>query len=763
MLFDIPLKKEMLSVAEQFSHYISTLPSELRDLTKASSLWKERGAGLSHFLPFWLNQEFSGGDFLPEARQMALANRFGQIFCLIQDGVIDKHAGTKPEILILLNALFFRFLYGYQKLFPASHTFWTYFEKYWQEYLQALAWEKAHHHERIAPYTHEDFLWLGRKFSPVKICCAGMALLSGREEEIPCLSNSIEHLHVGYQLLDDVEDWPEDIENRDYTYLLTLVHLKDQQGNQEVPLPPEEIEKRFWSGGLAGELFQKAIDLLTLSLQDISHLSLPAFKKRIKKLQRETRQKQEKITKHMNNTGEQPQLQIFSQDGHHIVFNVSTSSLYEVDRESVSLLKRMPGKTWQAESTEDDELMQELREAGLFAALPPPEIEDGPPLKTLALNISSQCNLFCSYCFAEQGKYKGENKSMSSEVGERAIDLLLRESGHSPNVKIIFFGGEPMLNSQLITHLIEYGRQQSAEHGKKMRFSLITNGTLMPSRMIDLFRKEEVTVVVSLDGPPEVQNRLRPTVQGEKTYNRVVQNIRELQKGGVQEVSIQATLGSHTLSPMEILEHLLSLDASAVSIQYMQPTSDCKYTWWESDPSAMMKYREELADHFFYNLLQGRIIPYAGLLKPLTRLYRRDRFVYNCAAGVTMGSVNAEGSVFPCYRFFEEPSAALGNVFTGLDRKKFHPYIQNSVDRQDTCKSCWVRYLCGGNCRYSNLLLHGEISRPHSNRCTQIKHHFQVVLHLFARIMRKLPELPELKKRIEKAEEIVYFPPVGGV
>lgn len=352
---------------------------------------------------------------------------------------------------------------------------------------------------------------------------------------------------------------------------------------------------------------------------------------------------------------------------------------------------------------------------------------------------------------------------MSAEVGERAIDLLLRESRHNSNVKIIFFGGEPMLNSQLITHLIEYGSQQSAENGKEMRFSVITNGTLMPSRMIDLFCREKVAVMVSLDGPPEVQNRLRPTVQGEKTYDRVVQNIRELQKGGVQQVAIQATLCSHTLSPVEILDHLLSLGASSVSIQYMQPTSDCRYTWWESDISTMMKYQEELADYFFYNLLQGRILPYASLLKPLTRLFRRDRFVYNCAAGVTMASVNAEGRIFPCYRFFEEPSSTLGNVFTGLDRKKCHPYIQNSVDRQDTCKSCWVRYLCGGNCRYGNMLLHGDISHPNPNRCAQIRHHFQVVLHLFARIMRKLPELPEIQKRIEKLEELSLFPLAGGV
>jgi uncharacterized protein len=743
MLFsDLLVEQEVADITEEFSHYVEALPTELKGLTAATSLWQERGAGLSHPIPFWLNQEFADGDLLSEARQMVVANRFGEIFCFLQDGVIDRHPGTKPEILILLNAFFFRFLHGYQKLFPASHCFWTYFEEYWQEYLQAMAWEKKYHHRRIAPYNDDDLYWMGRKLSPIKICCAGMALLAKREEQIPHLSQMIEHLQTGYQLLDDLNDWSEDMANGDCTYPITLAHLRSAQKIDDKLLSIQEVEKVLWTEGLAIEVFRKAMDFLSLSLQDISHLSLPELKAWIRKIHETAEWEIEKVARPLEQSRGMPQLQVFSQSGQNIVLNVSNSTLYAIDEKAASFLRMMDQASREGidpENLENSELLEELKIAGVFSSLDPPRTAANPPFTTLYLNVSSACNLRCVYCFARSEEYGQEGKLMRPEVGEGAVDLLLQESEDSPSVKIVFFGGEPLLNPDLVAHLIRYGRQQSMRQGKEMRFLVVTNGILLNPEMVKLFHREKVEVQISLDGPPQVQDSLRPTLQGEGTYHQILQNIQLLKEGKLQRLTLHAVLPSITPSPVEILDHLWSLGVGPISMDYASPTRDHKSAWSDKEIAAIKRFEDELSTYFLCHLHEGKLVPYLNLLKPLRRLYRRERFSYHCGAGLTMGAVTPDGAIFPCPRFVEEPDLAGGDVFAGLDREKLRLHTQYTVDRKEPCRTCWARYLCGGGCSYVNLLLNGDTTYAKTYKCDLIKHQWQTAIQLFSHVREEIP------------------------
>jgi uncharacterized protein len=344
---------------------------------------------------------------------------------------------------------------------------------------------------------------------------------------------------------------------------------------------------------------------------------------------------------------------------------------------------------------------------------------------------------------------------MGAEVGEGAIDLLLRESGDREGVQVVFFGGEPLLNDKLIEHLVPYGRRQATLVGKQIGFMAVTNGTLLEPGLVDLLAREEVALQVSLDGPPEVQNRQRPTARGEDTYERVLDNIRALQEAGVQRIGIQTTLTSLSPSPLEILEHFVSLGLGPVGMEYVDRTWENRQPWSEADLPAMKKAQEELADYFLRNLHEGRLIPYTNLLHPLVWLYRRDRFPSYCSAGIMMGTVTPDGAIFPCFRFAEEPDLAAGTVFTGLDRERLASYVQFAVDEVAPCRSCWARYLCGAGCPYNNYLVSGSSARPDPQRCALMKHQLQLAVQLFGRIKGELPDLVE---RIER-EGILWLLP----
>jgi len=296
--FDPSLASEILKVLDQSQQHLDSLPFDLEAIATSSSIWKEIGPGLGVFLPFWLDEEFAQGNLIAEARQMALANRFGQIFCLVQDSVIDRDPRTKPEILILLNDFFFQFVHIYQQVFPSSHPFWGYFYKFWQEYLEALAREKVRHNNRNNPYTPEDFLWIGRKMSPLKICVAGMALLADRKEAIPVLSAMIEGLHAGYQLLDDLRDWRDDLDTGSYTYLLSLLEIRpsraSRDGRSVIP-SLDEVQRQLQCGGVAVTVLEKASDFLSDSLLVSSDYSLPKLKVWMREIHKEIRQRRELI------------------------------------------------------------------------------------------------------------------------------------------------------------------------------------------------------------------------------------------------------------------------------------------------------------------------------------------------------------------------------------------------------------------------------------------------------------------------------------
>jgi hypothetical protein len=271
-LRDAAVDDEVRAVIASFDRHVDGLPEHLRQLAMTSPAWHRRGAGLSHYLPFWLDEALSEGRLRSAARQMALANRFGQFFCLLRDVVIDRGDSEHFGVLLPADALFFQFVYRYQLLFPVDEPFWQYFERYWTEYLNALAWEQRSC-RRPRRYDHGDAVWWARKLSPIKICCAGMALLARRGEVLPNLEGLIDDLHIGWQVWDDLQDWEEDLSQGHWTWPLSLAR-------ERLHGPPSvaEVQHQLWSEGVAWTVVDFARGHLARALRQAEQLNLPVLR-----------------------------------------------------------------------------------------------------------------------------------------------------------------------------------------------------------------------------------------------------------------------------------------------------------------------------------------------------------------------------------------------------------------------------------------------------------------------------------------------------
>jgi radical SAM protein with 4Fe4S-binding SPASM domain len=741
------LDQEVAGVILEFSKYVEGLPKELQSLT-ATPLWRERGEGLSHWLPFWLNLEFAGGALLPQARQMALANRFGQMFCLLQDGVIDGDTRIKPNILMLIDTFFFHFVHGYQNIFSSTHPFWIFFESYWQDYLQALAWEWVQHHGCVSPYTLEDFAWLGRKFSPVKICCTGMAMLANRDDEIPHLEAAIDHCQRGYQILDDLKDWKEDLEKGNYTYPLTLVHLLHATETGE-KLPVEEVDRFLWTKGIGQDVLSQAIELFTQAEQDIAHLSLLGFNAMIRDLESKARQWAEQADRDQGRQIGYPQLKLFSLDDQHVVLNVQTIGLFHVDETATAFLKQMESNPERSIDPDKEESLAELQAAHVFDNLPPPCIREGSRLTTLQL-IIAQSN-------GPGGSGQNHNgQLMSREVGERAVDILFKEASDGNPVRIVFTGQDPLDQIDILVGLMAYSTQQAATAGKDLRFHLVTGKTALKTDTIDFLAHQNISVEINivLDRSNSGIARIDPN----EGWQRMANNIRTLRQEGIKDITIRVPLNTLAATSDWILEQLVDMGIAVIIPTTTRPVPESCSNGMSEEELAQIKHAQEYTTARFLNgLRQGQIIPYLNLWVSLIRLARSERVVYPCLAGVAMAAVTPNGSIFPCQHLTGESALAIGSVFVGLDHKQTESYSRSQVDQFPICRRCWAHYLCGGCPRCAYFGTNGDIKSPNLYRCNEIKHHWQVVIQLLARSQQECPELLSKIIKTEAPESFSLF------
>lgn len=324
----------------------------------------------------------------------------------------------------------------------------------------------------------------------------------------------------------------------------------------------------------------------------------------------------------------------------------------------------------------------------------------GSVIKALCLHVAHTCNLNCSYCFASQGKYHGERALMSYEVGKRALDFLIENSGSRRNLEVDFFGGEPLMNFDVVKRLVEYARSIEKEKGKNFRFTLTTNGVLVDDDVIDFADREMSNVVLSLDGRKEVHDRYRVDYAGNGSWDKIVPKFqRFVEARGGKNYYMRGTFTHANPDFLEDIKTMLDLGFSELSMEPVVAAADDPAALTEADKPIVMKQYEQLAELMLERDKEGKpftFYHYMIDLKGGPCIYKR---ISGCGSGTEYMAVTPWGDLYPCHQFVGDEKFKLGDIWHGVDNTAVQDeFASCNVYAREECRDCWAKLYCSGGC-----------------------------------------------------------------
>ena len=344
-------------------------------------------------------------------------------------------------------------------------------------------------------------------------------------------------------------------------------------------------------------------------------------------------------------------------------------------------------------------------------------------IKALCLHIAHTCNLNCSYCFASQGKYHGERALMSFEVGKRALDFLIENSGTRRNLEVDFFGGEPLMNFDVVKKLVEYARSIEKEKGKNFRFTLTTNGVLVDDDVIDFANKEMSNVVLSLDGRKEVHDRYRVDYQGRGSYDTIVPKFQKFVKArGGKNYYMRGTFTHANPDFLEDIKTMLNLGFTELSMEPVVAAEGDEAALTEEDKPVVMKQYEELAELMLKRDKEGKPFTFYHYMIDLAGgpcIYKR---ISGCGSGTEYMAVTPRGDLYPCHQFVGDEKFKLGDIWHGVENKEIqNEFASCNVYARSECRDCWARLYCSGGCAANAYHATGSVKGVYKYGCDLFK------------------------------------------
>lgn len=340
-------------------------------------------------------------------------------------------------------------------------------------------------------------------------------------------------------------------------------------------------------------------------------------------------------------------------------------------------------------------------------------------VKALCLHIAHDCNLACRYCFAEEGEYHGRRALMSLEVGKKALDFLIANSGSRRNLEVDFFGGEPLMNWQVVKDLVAYGREQEKIHNKNFRFTLTTNGVLLDDEVMEFCNKEMGNVVLSIDGRKEVHDFMRPFRKGAGSYDLIVPKFQKFAESRNQDnYYVRGTFTHYNLDFAADVLHLADLGFKQISVEPVvaPPTED--YAIREGDLPIIFEQYDILAKEMIKRHKEGRGFNFFHFMIDLTGgpcVYKR---LSGCGSGTEYLAVTPWGDFYPCHQFVGNEEFLLGNVDEGIVRTDLTcDFKKCNVYSKKECSSCFARFYCSGGCAANSYNFTGKINDVYEIGC----------------------------------------------
>ena len=430
----------------------------------------------------------------------------------------------------------------------------------------------------------------------------------------------------------------------------------------------------------------------------------------------------------------------YQMNGYNIVIDVNSGAIHVVDdlmydmiagyqeKERQELLDELAQKH-KVSSEEAEEAYDEIKE--LIAAEElftedryEPYITDFKKrptvVKALCLHIAHDCNLACKYCFAEEGEYHGKRELMSFEVGKKALDFLIANSGNRRNLEVDFFGGEPLMNFQVVKDLVAYGRQQEKLHDKNFRFTLTTNGVLLLNDdIMEFANREMANVVLSIDGRKEVHDMMRPFRKGAGSYDLIVPKFQKFADSrGQEKYYVRGTFTRNNLDFSRDVLHLADLGFKQISVEPVVAQETDDYALREEDLPRLFEEYESLAAEMARRHGTEKDFNFFHFMIDLEGGPCVAKRLSGCGSGTEYLAVTPGGDLYPCHQFVGNPDFLMGNVEEGITRTDIRDEFKAcNVYAKPKCRECFARFYCSGGCAANSYNFHGDIHDAYDVGC----------------------------------------------
>lgn len=449
----------------------------------------------------------------------------------------------------------------------------------------------------------------------------------------------------------------------------------------------------------------------------------------------------------------------FTLNGLYIVLDVNSGGVHVVDKSAYDVLEVFTGDNDSEVLAAFDgiydpetlgEVMTELR--GLMgqdllfspAIDAVPTFDQQPLVKSLCLHVAHDCNLRCGYCFAGTGDFGHSRGLMTAEVAERAVDFIIENSGKRRHCEIDFFGGEPLLNMDVVRHTVAYVRRREAETGKIFKLTLTTNAVLLDDDINKYLNKENISLVLSLDGRREVHDRMRPCADGSGSFDEAMDRIRKLvdSRNG-QNYYLRGTFTAHNLDFAADVAAMADFGFDQLSVEPVV-AKDSDYALAEEHLPELFRQYEKLADHYLESRFAGKPYEFFHFNLALDNGPCVAKRLSGCGAGHEYFAVTPEGELYPCHQFVGRDEYRLGTVFDGVGRPDLsRRFRKTHVLTKDACRECWARFFCSGGCHANAQLFNGTIDEPYALGCELQKKRLECALMIQAKLALTRKTSPE--------------------
>ena len=442
----------------------------------------------------------------------------------------------------------------------------------------------------------------------------------------------------------------------------------------------------------------------------------------------------------------------YKNNGYNIVLDVNSGAVHVVNDVAYDVIPLFETSTkeeiidslkeryLQAEITESYEEVKELAEQGSLFTKDQyqgymEQFQDRPTVvKALCLHIAHDCNLACRYCFAEEGEYHGRRALMSFEVGKAALDFLIANSGSRRNLEVDFFGGEPLLNFDVVKRLVAYGREQEKLHDKKFRFTLTTNGVLLDDEVMEFANQEMANVVLSIDGRKEVHDKMRPFRKGAGSYELIVPKFQKLAESRNQDrYYVRGTFTHHNLDFSKDVLHLADLGFRQISVEPVVAQPEDDYALQEADVPKLLEEYDTLAAEMLKRHREGKDFNFFHFMIDLEGGPCVAKRLSGCGSGTEYLAVTPWGDFYPCHQFVGDEAFLMGNVTDGLQNKQLQNQFKRcNVYAKEKCRECFARFYCSGGCAANSYHFHGSITDAYDIGCELQKKRIECAIMLKA-------------------------------